>query len=164
MVTILYRVGDLYCAAKDYLYVIQNWPNEIKAYINLIKCLLALEWEQDATRWYSYLCDIEPNFDDQKEAKNIRRSIQELQHKPLDSPPANTDRSLIQGDETKRRHESIDYKLRFVGHCNTTTDIMEANFLGEYFGTTRSYKFSNQHSLKSLKLQYNLVINQQSPV
>lgn len=133
MVTILYRVGDLYCAAKDYLYVIQNWPNEIKAYINLIKCLLALEWEHDATRWYSYLCDIEPNFEDQKEAKNIRRSIQELQHKPLDSPPANTDRSLIQGDETKRRHESIDYKLRFVGHCNTTTDIMEANFLGEIF-------------------------------
>lgn len=92
---------------------------------------MALEWDQDATRWLNYLCDIEPGFQDQKEAKQIRRAIEELKRKPLDSPSANTDRSFIQGDETKRRHESIDYKLRFVGHCNTTTDIMEANFLGE---------------------------------
>lgn len=142
MVTISYRVGDLYCAAKDYLYVIQNWPNEIKAYINLIKCLLALEWDQDATRWLSYLYDIEPNFEDQKEAKNIRRAIEQLQRKPLDSPSANTDRSLIQADETKRRQESIDYKLRFVGHCNTTTDIMEANFLGDHRQLKKSFSIT----------------------
>ena len=32
--------------------------------------------------------------------------------------------------ETNWRTESKDYKLRFAGHCNTTTDIKEANFFG----------------------------------
>lgn len=31
------------------------------------------------------------------------------------------------------RSESIDYKLFFCGHCNTTTDIKEANFFGRLF-------------------------------
>lgn len=30
------------------------------------------------------------------------------------------------------RSESIDYKLFFCGHCNTTTDIKEANFFGRF--------------------------------
>lgn len=31
------------------------------------------------------------------------------------------------------RSESIDYKLFYCGHCNTTTDIKEANFFGRLF-------------------------------
>ena len=27
---------------------------------------------------------------------------------------------------------ATDFKLRFCGHCNTTTDIKEANFFGRY--------------------------------
>lgn len=34
--------------------------------------------------------------------------------------------------ETVFREEAMDYDLRFCGHCNTTTDIKEANFLGSY--------------------------------
>jgi WD and tetratricopeptide repeats protein 1 len=30
------------------------------------------------------------------------------------------------------RSESFDYKMFFCGHCNTTTDIKEANFFGRY--------------------------------
>lgn len=37
----------------------------------------------------------------------------------------------IDKQETQLRLDSYDYKLRFIGHCNTTTDIKEANFLGE---------------------------------
>lgn len=33
--------------------------------------------------------------------------------------------------EQTKRLDSIDYEVRFIGHCNTTTDIKEANFLGE---------------------------------
>jgi len=32
--------------------------------------------------------------------------------------------------ESSWRSEAKDYKLRFAGHCNTTTDIKEANFFG----------------------------------
>ncbi|KAH1021874.1 hypothetical protein HUJ04_011358 [Dendroctonus ponderosae] len=35
--------------------------------------------------------------------------------------------------EVERRLDSMDSDLRFLGHCNTTTDIMEANFLGNDF-------------------------------
>jgi len=30
------------------------------------------------------------------------------------------------------RSEARDYESRFCGHCNTTTDIKEANFFGRY--------------------------------
>lgn len=33
--------------------------------------------------------------------------------------------------EEKRQEEALDYEKRFCGHCNTTTDIKEANFFGE---------------------------------
>lgn len=32
--------------------------------------------------------------------------------------------------ETTWRASAYDYELRFCGHCNTTTDIKEANFFG----------------------------------
>lgn len=32
--------------------------------------------------------------------------------------------------EQKKRLESRDFEMRFLGHCNITTDIKEANFLG----------------------------------
>lgn len=32
------------------------------------------------------------------------------------------------------RERSYDYKFRYCGHCNTTTDIKEANFFGRYAG------------------------------
>lgn len=34
--------------------------------------------------------------------------------------------------ENLLRCDANDYELRFCGHCNTTTDIKEANFFGRY--------------------------------
>lgn len=36
----------------------------------------------------------------------------------------------IPEDEIILRERSFDYKHRYCGHCNTTTDIKEANFFG----------------------------------
>ena len=44
------------------------------------------------------------------------------------SPPLSSFR--MSEKETIWRAEAKDYKLRFAGHCNTTTDIKEANFFG----------------------------------
>ncbi len=33
--------------------------------------------------------------------------------------------------------ESVDFDLSFCGHCNTTTDIKEANFFGRWGKTLR---------------------------
>lgn len=38
----------------------------------------------------------------------------------------------IPEDEVVLRERSFDYKHRYCGHCNTTTDIKEANFFGRY--------------------------------
>lgn len=37
----------------------------------------------------------------------------------------------ISAYEYEWRHNTTDYKLRFCGHCNTTTDIKEANYFGK---------------------------------
>lgn len=38
----------------------------------------------------------------------------------------------IPEDELVLRERSFDYKHRYCGHCNTTTDIKEANFFGRW--------------------------------
>lgn len=38
----------------------------------------------------------------------------------------------ISSHERQWRQNSVDYEVRFCGHCNTTTDIKEANFFGRY--------------------------------
>ena len=40
--------------------------------------------------------------------------------------------SQISEQEKYWRTEANDYEARFCGHCNTTTDIKEANFFGRY--------------------------------
>lgn len=55
---------------------------------------------------------------------------------PKEKEPENAEqkeRLLRRVDEAehKRRLNSRDYEVRFLGHCNTTTDIKEANFLGK---------------------------------
>ena len=47
---------------------------------------------------------------------------------------SNSDEKLLpyQKELEKLRSHATDFKLRFCGHCNTTTDIKEANFFGRY--------------------------------
>ena len=39
---------------------------------------------------------------------------------------------ILSEQEKKWREEACDYRQRYCGHCNTTTDIKEANFFGRY--------------------------------
>lgn len=43
----------------------------------------------------------------------------------------------ISEDEMVLRERSYDYQFRYCGHCNTTTDIKEANFFGRSEALTR---------------------------
>jgi WD and tetratricopeptide repeats protein 1 len=47
------------------------------------------------------------------------------------------------------RNEARDYKQRFIGHCNTKTDIKEANF----FGQNGEYIVAGYNSLINVKLK-----------
>ena len=44
----------------------------------------------------------------------------------------------ISEDEMVLRERSYDYQFRYCGHCNTTTDIKEANFFGRSEALKRS--------------------------
>ncbi|XP_030761944.1 WD and tetratricopeptide repeats protein 1 isoform X2 [Sitophilus oryzae] len=128
-------MGDIYSAARDYLHVIRNWPDQIKAYVGLIKCLVALKWVDDAELWYDYLCNINPEFNGTNQARLLRETIQTVKNTPKDGfgerEMCDMKSHKIEEDEAERRLNSKDYDLRFLGHCNTTTDIKEANFLGD---------------------------------
>lgn len=54
-------MGDLYNAARDFLHVIQNWPNKIQAYIGLIESLLDLKWTTEAQQWLDYFSTLPTN-------------------------------------------------------------------------------------------------------
>lgn len=128
------RLGDLYEAARDYLHVIKEWPDNRKAYIGLIKCLVALKWTNESKQWLEYFERAFPHCSDSSQLNELKDRVGELRNnRSNESSTQETKDLLIKVDEqeTKLRLDSFDYELRFIGHCNTTTDIKEANFLGE---------------------------------
>lgn len=48
------------------------------------------------------------------------------------------------------RERSYDYKFRYCGHCNTTTDIKEANFFGRYAAGLQD-RLSSSRLLRSVE-------------
>nr|CAI5853981.1 unnamed protein product [Callosobruchus analis] len=147
-------MGDLYNAARDYLYVVRRWPEHCPAYIELIRCLVALKWTNEAQKWLENFCSLHPDYADNSQVSELRQKIESaLRDEKTTSANSgggreDSDGSAADGTdpiseekerlfrrvdeaEQKKRLESFDFEVRFVGHCNTTTDIKEANFLGE---------------------------------
>ena len=83
--------------------------------------------------------DSESNHEDMEEVEETEGDTERMEGEQAadrDSPEAPTckrkksDVSEIEKEEMKCRLAASDYYLRFCGHCNTTTDIKEANFFG----------------------------------
>ncbi|XP_018576693.1 WD and tetratricopeptide repeats protein 1 [Anoplophora glabripennis] len=130
--------GDLYSAARDYLYVTQVWPDQRQAYIGLVKSLIALKWADEAQRWLEHFCSSHSDYANSPQVRCLHESLESLRasNPPKEKESENSEhkeRFLRKVDEAeqRRRLDSRDYEVRFLGHCNTTTDIKEANFLGE---------------------------------
>ncbi|RZC38112.1 WD40 and/or TPR 19 domain containing protein [Asbolus verrucosus] len=121
-------MSDLYGAARDYLYVIQYWPDHKQAYIGLIKCLIAMKWEEEAEIWMNYFTKIHPEHENTSQVKIL---VEELQTLKNASKLEEVGVKKVDDSERKMRLDSFDFEKRYLGHCNTTTDIKEANFLGD---------------------------------
>ncbi|KAB0795042.1 hypothetical protein PPYR_04829 [Photinus pyralis] len=120
--------GDVYSAARDYLHVIRNWNDNKDAYIGLIQCLIALNWSDEAYHWLDYFSSNFVDYNDSAQIKTLHDDIASCKTKKDEE--INSEKAF--SDEEKQlRLESRDYETHFIGHCNTTTDIKEANFLGE---------------------------------
>lgn len=122
----------MYSAARDYLHVVQHCPNDTEAYVGLIQCLVQLKWVQEASDWLEYFCKVHPECISTKQVKNIGDDILSLKNSDNKKEDGEEHQEKALSDEEKQlRLESRDYESRYLGHCNTTTDIKEANFLGK---------------------------------
>ena len=126
----------------------------------MIKCLIELKWVQDAIQFIETFRVKFPKHSDSQALKTLEKRLEEVQndlkeaetkqqryknrfHDNSDSDEDDDAMDQQNGKKTKRdalfldeisklKSSAIDFKLRFCGHCNTTTDIKEANFFGRY--------------------------------
>ncbi|XP_017786841.1 PREDICTED: WD and tetratricopeptide repeats protein 1 isoform X2 [Nicrophorus vespilloides] len=128
-------IGDMYFAARDYLHTVQQWPDCEMAYFGLIECLISLKWPEEATNWINHF---QAKFPHNSEICNyLQVAVNKLSASPKPSADELSEtievmEVLTVSDEEKAmRLNSIDFESRYIGHCNTTTDIKEANFMGD---------------------------------
>lgn len=139
--------GDVYAAMRDCHTALQLDPDHMKAHFRLARCLYELQWVQEASdcmqafkskfpdHVHSHACkalvkDIEtasaskPDFDAESEDMDPSAELPD----PFKSNSSN--HCSVSQQERAWREMAYDYEIRFCGHCNTTTDIKEANFFG----------------------------------
>jgi len=143
--------GDIYSALLDVYYVILLDPSHIKAHLRLIKCLTELKWIEEAADFVVVFKQKFPNHADSPALKSLEKRLEEVKNDVKESESKNKKRKESSGDDVdndktvepevdkneefiveldKLKVNATDFKLRFCGHCNTTTDIKEANFFG----------------------------------
>ncbi|KAG7270907.1 hypothetical protein CRUP_000266 [Coryphaenoides rupestris] len=133
--------GDHYDALRDCLKALTLNPGHLKAHFRLARCLFELKHVVEALEC---LDDFKGKFPDQAESsacaaldKDIKAALFSKAESGEDKKANSSVRfhsfsrkESIPEDEVVLREGSCDYKHRYCGHCNTTTDIKEANFFG----------------------------------
>lgn len=137
--------GDIYAAMRDYLYIITHWPDYEKAYLGVMECMVLLKWKEELLTWIDHYKECFPSYQE----STVRRFMDFLS-----SETALRDSPTITETERELRNTSVDYDYRFIGHCNTTTDIKEANFLGnKLFNVHCKVKDLGLHSVRYVYVQ-----------
>ncbi|XP_061772113.1 WD and tetratricopeptide repeats protein 1 [Nerophis ophidion] len=128
--------GDYYDALRDCLKALTLNPQHLKAHFRLARCLFELEYVSAAQ---DCLGDFKGKFPEQAHSsacdaldKDIKAYKPESENEKRNCPTAlqKMIQKEVSEDELDQRGQSLDYKHRYCGHCNTTTDIKEANFFG----------------------------------
>ncbi|XP_059909163.1 WD and tetratricopeptide repeats protein 1 [Gadus macrocephalus] len=133
--------GDHYDALRDCLKALTLNPAHLKAHFRLARCLFELKYVAEALEC---LGDFKGKFPEQAHSsacdaleKDIKAALF-IKAESGEDKKANSSirfhstprKESIPEDEVALRERSFDYKHRYCGHCNTTTDIKEANFFG----------------------------------
>lgn len=133
--------GDHYDALRDCLKAISLNPSHLKAHFRLARCLFELKYVAEALEC---LNDFKGKFPEQAHSsacdaldRDIRAALFSKNDNSDDKKSGGPIRLRTSGrkdsvseDELVLRERSYDYKSRYCGHCNTTTDIKEATFFG----------------------------------
>ncbi|KAG6453902.1 WD and tetratricopeptide repeats protein 1 isoform X2 [Manduca sexta] len=137
--------GDTYAAVKDCYTAIKLDPTHVKSHFRLAKALMDLKRAREAYECLLYFKDKFPRHATSHAVFLLQKDINlALEGMDTQSDGGGGSGSGSGSEETAGtgvctatsalertlRNASRDYELRFLGHCNTTTDIKEANFLG----------------------------------
>lgn len=118
-------VGDHYAALKDCSSALSINPSMVKAHYRLARCLMSLEHVDEAKQYLEQFKKIHPEHSFSPSFVSLQDSIEKASNESSRSTSSKSPK------ECPLRQKAYDYKCRYLGHCNTTTDIKEANFFGE---------------------------------
>ncbi|CAN7983925.1 unnamed protein product [Ixodes pacificus] len=141
--------GDMYAALRDCHVSLQLEAGYVKAHLRLARCLYELRWTNEAIdclqafklRFPDYATgqacqalerDLKRAIFSRTEndSEEGSRSESQSSNGSANSSPKHKRQPQISEQEKTWRSLAYDYELRYCGHCNTTTDIKEANFFG----------------------------------
>ncbi|XP_078483013.1 WD and tetratricopeptide repeats protein 1-like [Ciona intestinalis] len=120
--------GDIYAALRDCYKALLLNPNHVKANFRLARCLYELRWLTEAQKCLKDLKNNFPDFRNSRALAVLEKDVKIAIKK--DKSSETNKRHVMMGDESYLRGLAFDYTKRYCGHCNTTTDIKEANFFG----------------------------------
>ncbi|XP_043477036.1 WD and tetratricopeptide repeats protein 1 [Leptopilina heterotoma] len=119
--------GDKYAALRDCQMTLRLDSENVKANFRLARCLNDLHKPSDASLVIEKFLKKFPEYCHHQSLKALKKDIKEALISHQEFMPPLPD---ISPSENHWRHDAKDYKQRFCGHCNTTTDIKEVNFFG----------------------------------
>lgn len=139
--------GDTYAALRDCVTALKIDPNQIKPFHRLARCLLDLGQPRLADQAFQLFREKFPQQANSSLLNTLHLEVQkklELQEQRTERETArrqmddesdlledgDTSSSITENEKIWRTHY-WDYTSRYCGHCNTTTDIKEANFFGD---------------------------------
>lgn len=132
--------GDIYAALKDCFTALDIEPHHVKAHFRLARCLHQLGRDEEAQLCLSEFKKQHPDHSNSPActalANEIASSVYHQDGK-FGNGEGDSDEEGLLGSlptpspqEQDWRSRATDYHKTYCGHCNTTTDIKEAAFLG----------------------------------
>ncbi|XP_023936169.1 WD and tetratricopeptide repeats protein 1 [Bicyclus anynana] len=123
--------GDTYAAIKDCYKAIKLDAGHVKSHFRLAKGLMDLKRAREAHECLLYFKDKFPKHAESHAVFLLQKDIN-VALETMETQPDEVDDDGQSGSALERqaRVTALDYSHRFLGHCNTTTDIKEASFLG----------------------------------
>ncbi|KAL5236457.1 hypothetical protein ACI65C_003867 [Semiaphis heraclei] len=140
--------GDYYAALKDCVSALKLEPNHMKAHFRLAVCLYELDKLKDSKMYLDQFTMKYPSYKTSAAYKYLHSDLLNAQSINDKSDGKKTRETLdttsnvldaLHIEQTQKinvekyfRNRAKDYDRRYYGHCNTSTDIKEANFFGNH--------------------------------